>query len=146
MRVAEEHPFISYFIKLTFINGIDGKNVVLDVDSSMEVDRVKMQVVSHFQGSNDNLKKSLYFSLVSVKSSRVLAEKTRISETGLANGGILLSFSFCLNEIWVKFIYCIVSPLVFGLSHIFRPLHCSSMGVTSYEQIFSRLKIRWTTI
>ena len=101
MRVAEEHPFISYFIKLTFINGTDGNNVILDVDSSMEVDRVKMQVVSHFQGSDDSLKKSLYFTLVSVKNSLALPEKIKISDIGLANGGKHCFIKYFYPLIWL---------------------------------------------
>ncbi|CAG2233882.1 KPC2 [Mytilus edulis] len=69
---------------------MDGRNYVIDLNSNIKIDELKIMSLSHFNDPAESIKTSLYHKVLLARTGQVLSEEKTISEEGVKENDELL--------------------------------------------------------
>ncbi|CAC5357030.1 KPC2 [Mytilus coruscus] len=89
MYVSDSNIFPSKGMRIRICH-MDGRNYVIDLNSNIKIDELKIMSLSHFNDPAESIKTSLYHKVLLVRTGQVLSEEKTISEEGVKENDELL--------------------------------------------------------
>ena len=86
MYVSDSNIFPSKGMRIRICH-MDGRNYVIDLNSNIKIDELKIMSLSHFNDPAESIKTSLYHKVLLVRTGQVLSEEKTISEEGVKENG-----------------------------------------------------------
>ncbi|XP_071157027.1 ubiquitin-associated domain-containing protein 1-like isoform X2 [Mytilus edulis] len=89
MYVSDSNIFPSKGMRIRICH-MDGRNYVIDLNSNIKIDELKIMSLSHFNDPAESIKTSLYHKVLLARTGQVLSEEKTISEEGVKENDELL--------------------------------------------------------
>ncbi|XP_063422887.1 ubiquitin-associated domain-containing protein 1-like isoform X2 [Mytilus trossulus] len=89
MYVSDSNIFPSKGMRIRICH-MDGRNYVIDLNSNIKIDELKIMSLSHFNDPAESIKTSLYHKVLLVRTGQVLSEEKTISEEGVKENDELM--------------------------------------------------------